>query len=114
MSAVVPALQFGTAVILGQEGRYSALSIVNPSNSAIANVRFQVFDSSGQTAGEAVASVPPLNRLSKFVGELVNVSFAPALGFRGSIRVSSNIPIAVAALDVSVPDGKFVNIPMWR
>lgn len=111
-SGVLPARQFRGPVIIGQSERHSAFAIVNPSPLATANVRINVFSSAGELVSDAIVVIPPLNRLSRFLGELSRVPVTDPLGFRGSIKITSDIPIAVAGLHVMLPTSTFVAIPL--
>lgn len=137
IEAVQPASQFrGSATI--SEHRHSAFAIVNPSTE-VANITVTLLDANGEIVevDERKAEIKYLLRAEKRIADFVwsilfdGCKFAnlglledviciatppgpPPLpaSFNGSLRISSDIPIAVAGLDVLLPEGKLVNIPI--
>jgi len=51
-------------------------------------------------------SLPPRHRISKFINELL-----PGCDHGSSMKITSDIPIAVATFDVFFPDYKFIPVP---
>ncbi len=95
---------FGITPQGGTDSRQSAYAIVNPSSSDAAKIDLVALDSRGNTACATSLTIPPLNRISKFASELLFPCNAPGIG---SVIISSTLPIAVGALEVSFPEGKF-------
>lgn len=117
LPAVRPALEF-TAV--GTIGRYreSGFAIVNPSSSETARISIQADELDGQPYDSNEIELAPRQRLTLLLFDLLNYGKQflvppqrPAF-FEGPVRFSSDIPIAVGALNVQLPDGKWVSLPV--
>jgi hypothetical protein len=118
--AVRPSREFRFPLTLNRN-RQTALAVVNPTSEAV-TVGVTVLDGSGSNASFGVPNrfdvkIGPQQRISKFVWEMVLES-APTLvpvpfpdGFQGSVIVASMTPIAVGALNIMFPEGKFVSVP---
>jgi hypothetical protein len=95
----------GFAVI--RPNRQSAFAVVNPSVSQMATVYVSLMDFNGRLVGSATLQVPPQGRISRFVRELIPA--APE-DFMGTLRITSSIPVALGAVNVLLPEGKFTAI----
>ena len=89
--------------------RKSAYAIANPSSTARAEVFLSLLDFSGKLVASGRAQIPPQGRISRFLSELV--ADAPA-DFMGSLRITSDLPIAASAVNVLLPEGKWEDLPM--
>lgn len=117
--ALVPALHPSKAfrlptVVTPQ--RQAAFSIVNPSSDQEAHVRIRFYTSDGVMLGEAGLTVLPLHRTSRFAAELaslppgvIGVPWTLPERYYGSVLITSDVPIVVGALQVLLPEGKFVS-----
>jgi hypothetical protein len=121
--AIKPAKEFRLPVTFNLY-RQTALAIINPSAVETATVRISLLDLSGKNANLGVPDsfeirIPPLQRVSKFLWQLARESSALTVvipapeSFQGSVILASNIPIAVGALHIMFPQGKFVAIPSF-
>ena len=116
----LPAVRAGTEFRLGvtiTATRRAAISVVNPSDSETASVKIQL-RGVNRDDNAALIEIPPLSRISRFLLEIVVPDDFPADPtrwlFRGTATITSNIPIAVGALDFILPDGKLVYVPVAR
>lgn len=89
--------------------RKSAYAIANPSSTASAEIFLSLLDLSGKLVASGRARIPPQGRISRFVSELV--SDAPA-NFMGSLRITGDIAVAVSAVSVLLPEGKWEDLPV--
>jgi len=106
VQAVAPATKFG-AFVASVTNRKSAYAIINPSTTQTATVFLSLMNLSGQFVGTATLQIPPQNRVSRFVHELVpNV---PA-GFMGSLHITSSLPVGFGGVNVLAPEGKLTGI----
>ncbi len=121
--AVRPAQEFRFPLTLNRN-RQTALAIVNPSAVDTVTATVTVLDGSGASANLGIPNsfdvkIGPLQRISKFVWEMVleaTPTFAPVPfpeGFQGSVMVSATAPVAVGALHIMFPEGKFVSAPSF-
>lgn len=103
------------ALFKAQAGR-SAYAIVNPSGTQTAMVNIQGIDSAGKVIATASLQIPPLQKVSKFLDELLTADLSQLLpdqdraNVQGSLHFKSDIPIAVGALLVLGPELKFENL----
>ena len=112
--AVAPAKGF-LAPALSTTENSSAYAIVNPSETETANLTLKVETIGPNTKGlvcQRALSILPHTRVSKFLDELVTNCQLPEDSRRGTLTITSDIPIAVGALNVFFPEGKFVNLPV--
>jgi len=93
--------------------RLSAFSIVNPSESETAEVHLEL-SSGSEVAATREISIPPMNSVSGNIAELIGESPCPtcSLLVKGSIRFTSNIPIAVGGIETLKPDGIWLSLPV--
>ncbi|MGI8782750.1 MAG: hypothetical protein ACR2L2_03750 [Acidobacteriota bacterium] len=97
--------------------RESAYALVNPSATQTATIELDAYNSSGMVVDQNTLKIPPLGRISKFLFELLNLGKVfiqtpqRPTAYHGSVRFRSDIPIAVAGLNVLSPEGKLVNLP---
>ncbi|HEV8129818.1 MAG TPA: hypothetical protein VGQ81_01085 [Acidobacteriota bacterium] len=101
--------------------RQTAIALVNPQSGGPATVTLQLLGSDGQVVvGGAVSTqVPPQGRVAQFLRRFFECdicmaapTFAPGPMFHGSLKITSDIPIAVGALNVIFPEGKLVSVPV--
>ncbi|HEY3127877.1 MAG TPA: hypothetical protein VGL91_00320 [Acidobacteriota bacterium] len=111
--------------------RHTAIAVVNPSPTQKATVTLTLLDSIGRVFlvnGAAISSkleIPPGTKLSSFLWEafVTCLPFQPCIPtqplpppapemFHGSLKITSDNPVGVAALNVLLPEGKLVNIPV--
>lgn len=112
------ALRFGLSITI-IPSRRTAISFVNPSGTETAHVTLQL-QRGTSLDNSAVIEVPPLRRISHFLLDIVlpeGLTSEPTPGdpnwqFLGAATITSDIPIAVGALDVILPDGKLVYVPV--
>lgn len=97
----------GFAVI--RSNRQGAYAILNPSATSTATVFLSLLDFSGKLVAASTIEIPPQGRTSRFLSEYL--PGAPA-DFMGSLRITSNIPVVAAALNVLVPEGKFTSVAL--
>ncbi|HEY3130234.1 MAG TPA: hypothetical protein VGL91_12315, partial [Acidobacteriota bacterium] len=117
--AVRAAKEFRAAVAI-TKNRHTALALVNPSDSQAASVQITLRHPSGELYHAFNRRIDPQNRITKYVWVLVqcDLDFCPFPPeptpemFHGSVQITSDIPIAVAALDVLFPEGKYVAVPV--
>jgi len=118
--AIRPALDFRFPVTLGPSIQ-TALVLVNPSETETVDVAIRILGDGGENARLAipssfVVSLKPLQRVSGFLSQLAADS--PSISallpdqelFRGSLSASSTGLIAVGALNIFFPEGKFENV----
>jgi hypothetical protein len=121
IAAVKPAREFRLPVTINRY-RQTALALVNPSATETATVRISLVDAAGNAAKLGVPDsfeirIPPLQRVSRYLWQLALESSALTVvmptpeSFQGSVTLSANTPIAVGALHLMFPQGKFVSIP---
>ncbi|HEY3127833.1 MAG TPA: hypothetical protein VGL91_00095 [Acidobacteriota bacterium] len=115
--AVKAAKEFRVAASI-THNRHTALALVNPSASDSANIQATLFGPSGEVLKTFSGyHVPPQGRLTEYTWNLVECNFCfvppqpPPDMFHGTLQIISDIPIAVGALDVLFPEGKFVGVP---
>lgn len=106
-------------------GKQSAYAFVNPSLDSTAHVEVAL-DAAPATGQQRTfrrrLEIPPQGRLPIFLSELLPEMFprrsrsAPCIELfdqpSGLLEISSDIPIAVGALDVDLRSGQFVNLPV--
>jgi len=116
LGATAAAAEFRAAASITDK-RESAYALVNPSSTQTATVELVALDTVGRIVDQNTLKIPPLARISKFLFELLNLGKVfiqapqrPAF-YHGSVRFRSDIPIAVAGLNVLSPEGKLVNLP---
>lgn len=115
--AVRPSREFRANASLTSQ-RESAYALVNPSSSQTATIEIIAADSSGRILDQNTIRVPAQGRVAKFLWELLllgKVFVAPPKRpnfFHGSVKITSDIPIAVGALNVLSPEGKFAGLPV--
>lgn len=109
---VKPAKAFRSAAVITPY-RHTAFSVVNPSKTETAHVCLQLYQTGGALQAQSeITSIPPLQRRSFFAKEWTppdqpeNLPFKES--FYGSARIFSDLPIAVGALQVLLPEGKLV------
>lgn len=99
--------------------RHTALALVNPSSSDTASIQATLLAPSGEVVktfgGYRVA---PQGRVTDYAWNFVECNFCfvppqpPPDMFHGTLQIISDVPIAVGALDVLFPEGKFVSVPV--
>jgi len=93
-----PALGLASVAVQIDETVQSALALANPGDQA-AVVQLTLVDSqSGHEIATASVTVPSLGHLAGFVSELFE---SVAIPFTGTVRIQSDVPIAVVALRTS-------------
>ncbi|MFZ0430738.1 MAG: hypothetical protein WAO20_21670 [Acidobacteriota bacterium] len=109
---VRPATEFWASA-QDRSNRQSAFSIVNPSESETAHGHLVLSSGSEVTATREI-SLPPMNSVSGSIAELSRESPCSDcfLLFRGSVRFTSNIPIAVGGIETLKPDGIWLSLPV--
>jgi len=120
--AVKPAREFRLpATINGY--RQTALALINTSSTDTATVKVSILDVSGDAAKLGVAStfdirIGPLERVSKLLWQVavehsaLTVTVPPPGAFQGVVVLTADTPIAVGSLNVMLPEGKFVAVPL--
>ncbi|HSR53327.1 MAG TPA: hypothetical protein VLV83_21080 [Acidobacteriota bacterium] len=115
IAPVRPAQEWSADVVIRPQ-RESAFALVNPDLSESALVTVTAFDAQGEVFDSNEIELPPGQRISQLLFELLNrgkVFIQPPqrpADYRGSIRISADRPIAVAGLNVLLPEGKWSNI----
>lgn len=102
--------------------RKTAFAIVNPSSTQTAKVLLTVlnFDGAVPLGCQAELAIAPQNRVAKFIDEIFPqfpslpcISCFPCiLPGKGSVKITSDVPIAVGALDIVAPKGEFISVPV--
>lgn len=98
--------------------RESGFAVVNPSDSESAAVSITAFNADGSVFDTNQIVIEPGHRLARQLFDLLIEGKAFLLppvkptDFSGEIRFSSDIPIAVGALEVLLPEGRWSNIPV--
>jgi len=93
--------------------RHTAFSVVNPSKTETAHVCLQLYQTEGTLLAQSeITSIPPLQRRSFFAREWTALDAPQNSPFKdsfyGSARIFSDVPIAVGALQILLPEGKLV------
>ncbi|HEY2932808.1 MAG TPA: hypothetical protein VGK99_13775 [Acidobacteriota bacterium] len=98
-----------TAPNRAAELRRTAYSVVNASANQPALIRVDAFDTQGKPLCSTSLTILPLVRRNFYVTD-----FFPNcdVGSEGSLLFDSNTPIAVGAVDVFFPEGKFLGVPV--
>lgn len=123
VTAVTPAQKFQLPVTVTRY-RQTALALVNPSAAETASVTLSILDASGAPARLGAPdtfqiTIGPLERVSKFLWQmavehsLLTVIIPEPEDFRGSVIITSDKPIALAAMNIMFPEGKFVTVPVF-
>jgi hypothetical protein len=99
----------GAAVI--RPNRISGYAIVNPSATEAATAYLSLFDPTAKFVASATVVIPPQGRVSRTLSEFF--PGAPS-DLMGSLRITSNIPIAAGAVHVLMPEGKFVSLDVQQ
>lgn len=92
----------------GTDSRQTAFAIVNTSSTET-NVQLAVLDRGGNAVCSGSIIIPALNRVAKFITELLPTC---ALPDRGSLVITSDSLIAVGALDFFLPEGRISMVPV--
>lgn len=115
--AVRPSLEF-SAVGTITGSRESGFAIVNPSPVETARITIQADHLDGEAFDSNEIELAPRHRLNLLLFDLLNrgKQFVqppqrPTF-FTGPVRFTSDVPIAVGALNVQLPEGKWVNLPV--
>ncbi len=124
--AVEPALEFRVAGIHrknpraeGEPEAEAAIVILNPSEEPIQiEVTLFHYNNEEEVQVKNTLSVPPMDRLSRFLWELMTEGKddppeRPERSSRSTLHIRGGAPIAVAAL-LYYPDGVFANLPVVR
>jgi hypothetical protein len=98
---------FGLAPVTEPDLRQTAFAIVNPSPNQTATVNLTTLDPKGTLACSTSLTISPQNRLARFGTEIFAPCQVPALG---SIEITSDLPIALGAVDVFFPEGRFSSV----
>ena len=99
--------------------REVAVSIVNPSLTRTAHITLQAIRDDGRFLDVNEFKIGPGERLSDLLfGFLIRgkVFIVPPVrpnGFRGQVRVVSDSPVVVGAIDVFFPEGRWGNVPVF-
>ena len=99
--------------------REVAVSIVNPSLTRTAHITLQAIRDDGRFLDVNEFKIGPGERVSDLLfGFLIRgkVFIVPPVrpnGFRGQVRVVSDSPVAVGAIDVFFPEGRWGNVPVF-
>ncbi len=123
--AVRPARRFRTVLIdrlIGATGqhRQTAYAIVNPSETDDAKVKLSTsgLPLGGEPTCNAMLTIPPRNRVSRLVEDLfptcqeLELLRIATLRPVAAVTITSDIPIAVGALDVLLPEGRISALPV--
>jgi hypothetical protein len=81
----------------------TAYAIVNPSESDSAHVSLDARRTDEEEGCQTTLEIAPRHRVSKFFHELVGISCKHG----GIVRIEADIPIAVGALKVYMPEFRF-------
>ncbi|MEE8585486.1 MAG: PQQ-binding-like beta-propeller repeat protein [Acidobacteriota bacterium] len=117
VAPVRPAREFAASGAI-LEFRESGFSIVNPSPSETALIHIVASRDDGTSFDANEIHLAPRHRISLLLFELLiegkNFLVPPVrpTDFRGQVRFSSDIPIAVGGLQVLLPEGKWSNLPV--
>jgi hypothetical protein len=122
-TAVRPAQEFRFPITINRN-RQTAVAVVNPSASATIDIQVSILDENGTEAKLGVPAsfeltVPPLQRISSFVWELAVEQSALAVAppvpemLHGSVVMTSDGPMAVGAVNMLYPEGKFENVVVY-
>ncbi|MDA2933927.1 hypothetical protein MYX82_06245 [Acidobacteria bacterium AH-259-D05] len=106
-AAGVPESKKYSGFIVIRPFRKSAYALVNPSTTSTANVFLSLLDFSGKLVASAGLQIPPQGRSRGLLPDLLD---NPPEDFIGSLRITSDIPIGVGALNVLFPEGKFTSV----
>lgn len=116
IAAVKPARTF-SAQATRNANRHTAFSIVNPSQET-ATLEFTIFDEVGVLKKITEFQLEAGQQIRLFLNEfaildilILPPDFIPK-PFRGTVLITSDVPIAVAGLDVLFPEGKLLNLPV--
>jgi hypothetical protein len=117
VNAIRPARRFRAAVVI-TPFRHTAFSVVNPSETKSARVSFELLRPDGSLLRGGALTIPPRERRSAFSWEWAMLPPISIVGFSqygvmpsdfyGSARIESDVPVAVAALQVLLPEGRLV------
>ena len=121
--AVEAALEFRVPGIVQRELREAeaAIAILNPSEEPVRiEVTLSYYNSGGAEDIQIknLLSVPPMDRLSRFLWELMTEGKEdpperPTRSYRSTLHIRGSTPIAVGAL-LYYPNGLFANLPVMR
>lgn len=89
--------------------RLSAYAVVNPSRNASARIDLTAFDRLGNKVCATSFDLAPRNRVAKLVTEFLAPCAPP---IEGMARFTSDIPIAVNAIDLLGPEGQLLSVPV--
>lgn len=97
--------------------RHTAYALVNPSSTEAADVALSFSENvEGAETREANVQLQPNSRIAVFLVELfpgvvpeIPITPPRIVNITGTLRMASNAPIAVSAVDVLLPEGKLVN-----
>ena len=87
--------------------RKSGYAIVNPSMTDPVTAFLSLLDSSGKFIASATVEIPPQGRVSRLLSEYF--PNAPS-DLMASVRITGTAPIAVGAVHVLFPEGKFTSV----
>ncbi|MBI4456744.1 MAG: hypothetical protein HY644_12710 [Acidobacteria bacterium] len=108
-ASLVNRADFGEEFSLSPTSLQTAYAIVNPVREQTANVNLTAYDARGNIACNASLFIDGGKSMNRFASELFAPCTVPPLG---QIVISSNNPIAVAALDVLSPGGQLFAVPV--
>ena len=106
VASVRPSKKFsGFAVI--RANRKSGYAIVNPSMTDPVTAFLSLLDSSAQLVASATVQIPPQGRISRILSEYFPNSPSDLMA---SLRITATAPVAVGAVNVLLPEGKFTTL----
>lgn len=122
MSAVKAAREFRLPVTINAN-RQTALALINPSPTDTATVKLSILDAAGEAANLGVPGtfdirIGPLERVSKFLWQMglehsaLTVIVPTPESFQGEVILSADMPLVVGSLNIMMPEGKFVAVPV--
>ena len=117
LSAVEPAKRFRSQATIASH-RESAFAIVNPSAAEGAQIQILARDRNGQVFDSNELTLAPGARVSLLLWQLLllnKVFIVPPErpdNFHGSLEISSDVPVGVGGIQVLLPEGKLVNLPV--
>jgi hypothetical protein len=106
VSAVTAAKKFGGVAVI-RPNRTSGYAIVNPSTTQPATAYLSLFDPNALLVGSATIVIPPQGRVARLLSEYFP---GAASNLMGSLRITASAPVAVGAVHVLHPEGKFVSL----
>ena len=108
IASVRPSTKLGVVAVI-RPNRTTGYAIVNPSTTESVTAFLSLMDSSAKLVGSATLTIPPQGRVNRMIYEFFPK--APA-DLMGSLRVTATRPVAVGAIHVLSPEGKYVSVPV--